>query len=144
MTSFDFAVRTLTLRTGEIIHYYSLEELEKAGFGSLAHLPYSIKVMIESIVRHQDHPAFKEEHVCSLAGWTPKAAKTDYPFLPARILLQDFTGVPCMADLAALRSAMVRAGKDPGKIEPRIPVDLVIDHSVQLDEVAHPTRWIPT
>ena len=134
MTSFDFALKTLTLGSGGIFHYYSFEELEKAGFGALARLPYSVKVLIESIVRHQDHPAFKEEHVRSLAGWSPAAAKTDYPFMPTRILLQDFTGVPCIADLAALRSAMVRAGKDPGKIEPQIPVDLVIDHSVQLDE----------
>jgi aconitate hydratase len=134
MTSFDFALKTLTIGTGEVFHYYSLEELEKAGFGPLARLPHSVKVLIESIVRHQGHPAFKEEHVRSLAGWTPTAAKTDYPFMPTRILLQDFTGVPCVADLAALRSAIVRAGKDPGKIEPQIPVDLVIDHSVQLDE----------
>ena len=134
MTSFDFAVKTLTLGTGELFHYYSLAELEKAGFGDIGRLPYCVKVLIESIVRHQAHPAFREEHVRSLAGWTPAAAKTDYPYMPTRILLQDFTGVPCVADLAALRSAMVRAGKDPGKIEPQIPVDLVIDHSVQLDE----------
>lgn len=139
MTSFDFALKTLTLGTGDIFHYYSLGELEKAGFGSLARLPYSVKVLIESIVRHQGHPAFKEEHVRSLASWTPTAAKTDYPFMPTRILLQDFTGVPCVADLAALRSAIVRAGKDPGKIEPQIPVDLVIDHSVQLDEAGTPS-----
>jgi aconitate hydratase len=138
MTLFDFALKTLTLETGEMMHYYSLEELEKAGFGSLARLPYSIKVLIESIVRRQDHPAFRKEHVRSLTHWTPTASKTDYPFLPARILLQDFTGVPCVADLAAIRSAMVRAGKDPGKIEPQIPVDLVIDHSVQLDEAGTP------
>lgn len=138
MTSFDFALKTLPLGTGNIFHYYSLGELEKAGFGPLDRLPYSVKVLIESLVRHQGHPAFKEEHVRSLAGWTPTAAKTDYPFMPTRILLQDFTGVPCVADLAALRSAMVRAGKDPGKIEPQIPVDLVIDHSVQLDEAGTP------
>ena len=138
MISFDFALKTLTLGTGEIFHYYSLEELEKAGSGSLSRLPFSIKVLIESIVRHQGHPAFKEEHVLSLARWTPTTVKTDYPFMPARILLQDFTGVPCMTDLAALRSAMVRFGKDPGKIEPLIPVDLVIDHSVQLDETGTP------
>ena len=138
MTSFDFALKTLPLRTGEIVHYYSLEELEKAGSDSLARLPFSIKILIESIIRHQGHPAFKEEHVLSLTRWTPTAVKTDYPFMPARILLQDFTGVPCLTDLAALRSAMVRSGKNPGKIEPLIPVDLVIDHSVQLDEAGTP------
>ncbi len=138
MTSFDFALKTLTTEKGGTFHYYSFEELEKAGFGSLSRLPYSVKILLESIVRNQGHPAFREEHVRSLAKWSPAAAKTDYPFMPTRILLQDFTGVPCVADLAALRSAMVRAGKDPGKVEPQIPVDLVIDHSVQLDEAGTP------
>ena len=138
MTSFDFALKTLTTEEGGTFHYYSFEELEKAGFGSLSRLPYSVKILLESIVRNQGHPAFREEHVRSLAKWSPAAAKTDYPFMPTRILLQDFTGVPCVADLAALRSAMVRAGKDPGKVEPQIPVDLVIDHSVQLDEAGTP------
>ena len=83
MTSFDFALKTLTLGTGGIFHYYSLEELEKAGFGSFARLPYSVKVLIESIVRHQGHPAFREEHVRSLAGWTPDGRKNRLP-VPAR------------------------------------------------------------
>ncbi len=133
MTNGDSFLRTLTLSGGDSVFYYSLEELGRRAGADLSRLPYSIRVLLESLVRLQSHPAYTAEHAASFAAWSPDAKRLEYPFLPARILLQDFTGVPCVADLAALRSAMQRAGKDPRKIEPQIPVDLVIDHSVQLD-----------
>ncbi|MFH0952789.1 MAG: aconitate hydratase AcnA [Verrucomicrobiota bacterium] len=139
MSRFDFACRTLKLSSGQSVNYYSLEELEKHHLGDISRLPFSVRILLESLLRLQGHPAYREEHVLSLARWAPSdRQRTDFPFLPARILLQDFTGVPCVADLAALRSAMSRAGKDPRRIEPQIPVDLVIDHSVQVDEYGRP------
>jgi aconitate hydratase len=134
MSRFDFTLRPLSLSGGRTVYYYSLPELAKAGLADLARLPYSIRVVLESLVRYQGHPAFQEHHVAGFARWSPKAEQNEeFPYQPARVLLQDFTGVPCIADLAALRSAMQRAGKDPARIEPQIPVDLVIDHSVQVD-----------
>ncbi|HMP76027.1 MAG TPA: aconitate hydratase AcnA [Kiritimatiellia bacterium] len=134
MSQFDYALQSLTLTSGKTVHFYSLPALEKAGLVKLARLPYSIRVVLESLVRYQGHPAFTPEHVTGFAKWSPKIEiAEEFPYQPARVLLQDFTGVPCIADLAALRSAMERAGKNPAKIEPQIPVDLVIDHSVQVD-----------
>ena len=115
------------------VFYFSLPELEKRGGYDFSRMPFSIKVLLESLIRLQDHPAYTPEHVAQLAKWSPAAEQVELPFMPARVLLQDFTGVPCVVDLAALRSAMQRAGKDPSVIEPQVPVDLVVDHSVQLD-----------
>ncbi|MBP7830884.1 MAG: aconitate hydratase, partial [Kiritimatiellae bacterium] len=126
---------SFTAADGRTVHYHGLARFA----GTRPGLPYSIRVLLEAVLRRQGHPAFRQEHVRALAEWQPGAAqKTEVPFLPARVLLQDFTGVPCVVDLAALRSAMVRAGRDPRAIEPQIPVDLVIDHSVQVDETASP------
>ncbi len=134
MSRFDYAFQSFTLRSGKRLHYYSLPALEEKGLVQLARLPYSIRVVLESLVRYQGHPAFSPEHVSGFARWSPNDENPEeFPYQPARVLLQDFTGVPCIADLAALRSAMQRAGKDPARIEPLIPVDLVIDHSVQVD-----------
>ncbi len=108
---------------------YSLPQLEKHGF-SVTSLPYSLRTILESTLRHCDDKMVTRENVNNLAGPEKKA---ECPFLPARVLLQDFTGVPALVDLAAMRSAMHRLGGDPKKIEPRIPCDLVIDHSVQVD-----------
>jgi aconitate hydratase len=100
----------------------------------LSRLPFSIRVVLESLVRLQGHPAYRPEQVTAFAAWKPAGDDhMEFPYQPARVLLQDFTGVPCIADLAALRSAMQRAGANPARIEPQIPVDLVIDHSVQVD-----------
>lgn len=133
MADFKFALKTLKTAQAEVL-YYSLPALEEAGLGRISNLPFSVRILLESVLRMQGHPAYAAAHVTGLAAWKPGTAeKTEYPFLPARILLQDFTGVPCVADLAALRSAMQRAGRDPARIEPQIPVDLVIDHSVQID-----------
>jgi aconitate hydratase len=113
---------------------YRLERLEELGLGSLARMPYSIRVMLETVLRQFDGFAITEQDVTRLAGWNAdNPVAHELPYKPARVLLQDFTGVPAVVDLAALRSAMGRLGSDPARINPIIPVDLVIDHSVQVD-----------
>jgi aconitate hydratase len=114
--------------------FYSLRELEKAGVGEISRLPISLRIVLESVLRNLDGQRIKEEDVRRLAQWKPKAERTaEIPFVVARIILQDFTGVPLLVDLAAMRSAVERLGKDPAVIEPLVPVALVIDHSVQVD-----------
>ncbi len=118
-------------RTGE---FYSLPQLEKVGVGPVSRLPFSIRILLESVLRNCDGKRIHEEDVASLANWGAISARTEeIPFVVARILLQDFTGVPLLVDLASMRSAVARMGKDAGIIEPLVPVDLVIDHSVQVD-----------
>ncbi|MGH9779459.1 MAG: aconitate hydratase AcnA, partial [Candidatus Acidiferrales bacterium] len=113
---------------------YRLGALEKAGLGNLARLPFSIKVLLEAVLRNCDGELITEEDVKVLAGWAAaKPAAREVPFRPARVILQDFTGVPAVVDLAAMRAAMKRLGGDAAKINPLVPVDLVIDHSVQVD-----------
>jgi aconitate hydratase len=133
----DNFVRDLTLAGGRTVRYWSLPALEHEGFAPFAQLPYCIRVLIESLLRNLDRPGFGEAALRTMAAWTPAAAGSgEIPFMPARVLLQDFTGVPCVADLAALRGALKRLGGRAADIEPLIPVDLVIDHSVQLDAAA--------
>jgi aconitate hydratase len=113
---------------------YRLSKLEEAGLGNIIALPYSIRVLLESLLRNCDGYQVTQNDVKALAGWQAAApAQVEIPFKPARVVLQDFTGVPCVVDLAAMRSAMKRLGGDPKKINPLVPVDLVIDHSVQVD-----------
>lgn len=113
---------------------YRLSKLEEMGLGTISRLPYSIKVLLESVLRQCDGFAITEDDVRNLAGWSPATATTfEVPFKPARVLLQDFTGVPAVVDLATLRSAMAKLGEDPQRINPEIPVDLVVDHSVSID-----------
>ena len=113
---------------------YSLKKLEEAGLGAISKLPFSIRVLLEAVLRNCDGFTVTEEDVKNLAAWNAEApAKQEVPFKPYRVVLQDFTGVPAVVDLAAMRSAMERIGGDPEKINPLIPVDLVIDHSVQVD-----------
>ncbi len=129
---------TLSSKAGEV-KIARLSKLAEVGVGNLDKLPFSIKVLLESCLRNLDNFEVSEEDVKRLATWS--AAKPDtheLPFKPARVILQDFTGVPCVVDLAAMRAAMKRAGGDPQKINPLVPVDLVIDHSVQVDEYANP------
>jgi aconitate hydratase len=117
---------------------YRLQALEAAGVGHVARLPLSIKVLLEAALRHLDGYQVRSEDVEGLAGWQASSpAQVEVPFKPARVVLQDFTGVPSLVDLAALRSAMARMGGDPRLIEPQIPADLVVDHSVQVDRFAH-------
>ncbi len=129
---------SLQTRSGKA-DYFQLESLEREGIGEVASLPFTIKILLESVLRHCDGNLVKEEEVVSLAGWAPNGApQSEIPFMPARILLQDFTGVPALVDLAAMRSAIHRWGGEPAKIEPLIPAELVIDHSVQVDYFASP------
>jgi len=117
---------------GSDIIYYRLDKL--AQYGQIERLPFSIRVLLEALLRNCDSHVVMPEDVIRLAGWSAEdPAKVELPFKPGRVILQDFTGVPAVVDLAALRSAMARLGGDPGKINPRVPVDLVIDHSVQVD-----------
>lgn len=116
-------------------NYYELKALEEAGFGKVARLPFSIRVLLESLIRQHDGHQIKDEHVERLAKWgTKEGVGVDVPFKPSRVILQDFTGVPAVVDLASLRKAMVDMGGEPGEINPEVPVDLVIDHSVQVDQ----------
>ena len=127
-------LKNLTLPQGGKMKFYSLPALEKMGFGKISRLPVCIRIVLESIVRNYDDKKITATHVKQLARWKPNAARTDeIPFIVARIVLQDFTGIPLLADLAAMRSAAKRSGGDPKIIEPLVPVDLVVDHSVQVD-----------
>ncbi|KAB2329750.1 aconitate hydratase AcnA [Cytobacillus depressus] len=124
---------------GKRYHYYQLDALEKAGVGNVSKLPYSIKVLLESVLRQHDGRVITKEHVENLAKWgTDEVKEVDVPFKPSRVILQDFTGVPAVVDLASLRKAMADMGGDPDKINPLKPVDLVIDHSVQVDQFGSP------
>ena len=116
------------------VQYFRLAALEEQGIGQLSTLPFSIKILLEAALRNNNGFEVTDNDVVNLAQWAPIADQmVEMPFKPARVVLQDFTGVPSLVDLAALRSAMVRMGGDPEKIQPAIPVDLVIDHSVQVD-----------
>ncbi|MDN7226761.1 aconitate hydratase AcnA [Planococcus liqunii] len=126
--------RTSFELNGKTYNYYRLAALEEAGIAKVSRLPYSIKVLLESVLRQHDGYVIKDEHVEELAKWGKNANKdAEVPFKPSRVILQDFTGVPVVVDLAALRSAMSELGGDPNKINPDVPVDLVVDHSVQVD-----------
>jgi len=123
-----------TMASGATGHYYSLPALERAGLGKISRLPVSIRIVLESVLRNCDGKKVTEEHVRQLAGWSPTEARTEeIPFVVARVVLQDFTGVPLLCDLAAMRGVAARMGKNPKVIEPLVPVDLVVDHSVQVD-----------
>ena len=127
------AEATLSSKAGEV-QYFRLSRLTELGLGHFEKLPFSIKVLLESCLRNADNFEVTEEDVRDLASWNPEKPKNvELPFKPARVILQDFTGVPAVVDLAAMRAAMKRAGGDPKRINPLVPVDLVIDHSVQVD-----------
>ncbi|MBD8068183.1 aconitate hydratase AcnA [Bacillus sp. PS06] len=129
-----FNARSSFTVNGKTYNYYSLQALEAANVGNVSKLPYSIKVLLESVLRQVDGRVITKEHVENLAKWgTEEVKEVDVPFKPSRVILQDFTGVPAVVDLAALRKAMADLGGNPDKINPEIPVDLVIDHSVQVD-----------
>jgi aconitate hydratase len=127
-------LQTFDLGNGQTGQYYALPQLEKAGLGQISRLPVSIRIVLESVLRNYDGLKITEEDVRNLAGWQPNAERQEeIPFVVARIVLQDFTGVPLLVDLAAMRSAVSRLGQNPKIIEPLVPVDLVVDHSVQVD-----------
>src|SRR5271168_3508039 len=132
MATNSFGARATLSVDGKSYTYFKLEALEKRGF-SLARMPYSIKVMIENVLRREDGAIVTTAQIEALAKWNGKGGAREVSFMPARVLLQDFTGVPVVADLAAMRDAIKRLGGDPAKANPLQPVDLVIDHSVQVD-----------
>ena len=123
-----------TLRAGgREYQIFRLDALEKAGFGPMSRIPVSVRVLLENLLRLEDGAAFKKSDIEFVAQWNGKPEEREINFLPARTLLQDFTGVPCVVDLAAMREALQKMGKDPKRANPLAPADLVIDHSVQVD-----------
>jgi aconitate hydratase len=124
---------TLKLPDGPVT-IYRLDALERRGMASMDRIPYSIRVLLENVLRHVGAAGVSEDDAAYVAGWKPQPDRgREVPFMPARVVLQDFTGVPCVVDLAAMRDAMVRLGGDPNRINPLVRTDLVIDHSVQVD-----------
>src|SRR5271154_7121024 len=128
------SLQKFDLGNGKQGDFYSLPALEKAGVGAISKLPVSIRLVLESVLRNCDGKKVSEANIKELANWKPTETRTaEIPFVVARIVLQDFTGVPLLVDLAAMRSAVAKLGKNPKIIEPLVPVDLVVDHSVQVD-----------
>src|ERR1039457_3617018 len=127
-------LQTFDLGNGQPGKFYSLPALEKAGVGPVSKLPVSIRIVLESVLRNCDGKKVSEANIKELANWKATETRTaEIPFVVARIVLQDFTGVPLLVDLAAMRTAVAKIGKNPKIIEPLVPVDLVVDHSVQVD-----------
>ena len=132
-------LQPLKLASGATGRFHSLPALEKAGIGRVSRLPVSIRIVLESVLRNCDGKKVTAEHVQELANWAPTGARTaEIPFVVARVVLQDFTGVPLLADLAAMRNVAADMGKNPKAIEPLVPVDLVVDHSVMIDYYRRP------
>lgn len=123
---------------GKTLTYYDLKSLEEQGLTEVSRLPYSIRVLLESVLRQEDGFVITDEHIKALSTFGKENEKGEVPFKPSRVILQDFTGVPAVVDLASLRKAMDDVGGDLTKINPEVPVDLVIDHSVQVDSYANP------
>ncbi len=130
----SFGTRTSLSTTSGAVTFFSLLALERRGFPGISRLPFSLKILLENLLRNEDGRFVKQADIDALAKWdvTSKTAR-EISFMPARVLLQDFTGVPCVVDLAAMRDGIVRLGGDPNKVNPLQPVELVIDHSVQVD-----------
>ncbi len=127
-------LQTFDLGNGKTGKFYSLPALEAAGVGPISRLPVSVRIVLESVLRNYDDKKVSKANVKEIANWKPNETRTaEIPFVVARIVLQDFTGVPLLVDLAAMRSAVAKLGKNPKIIEPLVPVDLVVDHSVQVD-----------
>ncbi|HXX54431.1 MAG TPA: aconitate hydratase AcnA, partial [Thermodesulfovibrionales bacterium] len=128
------SLREFDLGNGRKGRLYSLPALEREGIGKISRLPISLRIVLESVLRNLDGKKVTEDHVKLISGWQPNAPRTEeIPFVAARIILQDFTGVPLLCDLAAMRGVASRMGKNAGIVEPLVPVDLVVDHSVQID-----------
>ena len=127
------SIREFETSSGKYASYASLHALEESENIVLSSLPYSIRILLEAALRKCDGFLVTEEDVKRIASWSPTQSPAEIPFMPSRVILQDFTGVPAVVDIAALRDAMVALGGDPSKVNPQVPVDLVIDHSVQVD-----------
>src|SRR5690554_3219741 len=127
-------LRRFKTASGEEAAYHSLPALEEAGVGNISRLPVSLRIVLESVLRNCDGRKVTEDHVRELAAWQANEARTrEIPFMVARVVLQDFTGVPLLCDLAAMRNVAEEMGKPAKAIEPLVPVDLVVDHSVMVD-----------
>jgi aconitate hydratase len=138
----SFGARATLTSGGDALQYYSLPALERAGFPSVSRLPYSLKILLENLLRNEDGRFAKAEDISALASWDLRAGvQKEISFMPARVLLQDFTGVPAVVDLAAMRDGVVALGGDPKRVNPLQPVELVIDHSVQVDHFAERTAF---
>src|SRR5437773_10516586 len=138
----SFGTRTVLQVGDERVHIYSLPALQIGGYPEISRLPYSMKILLENLLRHEDGRFVKASDVETLARWDVKSgAAREISFAPARVLLQDFTGVPAVVDLAAMRDGIVRLGGDPNRVNPLQPVELVIDHSVQVDYFAQPNAF---
>src|SRR6202023_984312 len=114
--------------------YFRLARLEESGTGNVSRLPFSIKILLENLLRHEDGRRVSPDDVTYVAHGATGTTAKEISFMPARVLLQDFTGVPCVVDLAAMRDALAAMGADPSRANPLMPADLVIDHSVQVDQ----------
>ncbi len=138
----SFSTRS-TLAVGrDTVDYFSLPKLEQAGHPGVGRLPYSLKILLESLLRREDNAFVKADDIRALASWTPRAqGHKEIAFMPARVLLQDFTGVPCVVDLAAMRDGIVQLGGRAEQVNPLQPVELVIDHSVQVDYFGRADAW---
>src|SRR5678815_2333219 len=130
----SFNTRTDIRAGGQTVQIYSLPALEQQGFAGVSRLPYSMKILLENLLRREDNAFVKADDIRAVAGWKADApSEKEISFMPARVLLQDFTGVPCVVDLAAMRDAIISLGGNPDRVNPLQPVELVIDHSVQVD-----------
>ncbi|HXW18534.1 MAG TPA: aconitase family protein, partial [Candidatus Acidoferrales bacterium] len=135
----SFASRATLTSSGVEYQIYRLDAIEKANVGRVERLPFSLKILLENLLRFEDGRSVQADDIRALANWNPTAAPSkEVAFMPARVLLQDFTGVPSVVDLAAMREAMRKLGGEPKKINPLLPADLVIDHSVQVDKFGGP------
>src|SRR5262249_50150186 len=138
----SFGTRTPLPVGGSTFHIESLAMLERAGFPEVARLPFSMKILLENLLRHEDGRFVTDADLETFARWNLKsAAQKEISFAPARVLLQDFTGVPAVVDLAAMRDGIVKLGGDPDRVNPLQPVELVIDHSVQVDYFGQPNAF---
>src|SRR5687767_16016941 len=138
----SFNTRTQITAGGTTVDVFSLAALEAAGFPRVARLPYSLKILLENLLRREDGRFVDADDISTLASWdAAKPVTREIAFMPARVLLQDFTGVPAVVDLAAMRDGIVKLGGDPGRVNPLQPVELVIDHSVQVDYFGQPNAF---
>ena len=140
MSTNSFSTRQTLTVSGDDIELYSLRALETSGYSGVARLPYSLKILLENMLRHEDGGSVTADDIATLARWTPGTGK-EIAFMPARVLLQDFTGVPAIVDFAAMRDGIARLGGDPDTVNPLQPAELVIDHSVQVDHFGTPSAF---
>src|SRR6187401_950534 len=138
----SFHTRTALQVGSSTVDIFSLPALERAGFPGVSRLPFSLKILLENLLRREDDAFVHADDIRALASWTPQSAgDKEISFMPARVLLQDFTGVPCVVDLAAMRDGIAQLGGNPERVNPLQPVELVIDHSVQVDHFGAADSW---